>query len=87
MSKVLLTLCLLIALASFTFEPGASAQNNNGLVLSAPTAVGSYIFPPLRDRRRKKESVPEGGSAAAYLLLAGATCLGAIALQSRRQTA
>ena len=87
MSTVRLTLCLLIALAAFTFVPGASAQNNNGLVLSAPTAAGSYIFPPLRDRRRKKESVPEGGSGAAYLLLAGATSLWAIALHSRRQTA
>jgi hypothetical protein len=36
---------------------------------------------PKRDRRC--EQVPEGGSAAIYLLCAGITCVGAIVIRSR----
>lgn len=94
-----LSLCLLLALVCFALVPGASALNSSGEFavagnhtlgssLSTPGAVvGSFVLGPIKDRRHKRESVPEGGSAAAYLLLAGASCLGAIALQSRRRTA
>lgn len=40
---------------------------------------------PRRDRRC--EQVPEGGSAAIYLLGAGMTCLGAMVIRSRSQKA
>jgi hypothetical protein len=39
---------------------------------------------PRRDRRCQQ--VPEGGSAAIYLLGAGITCLGAMAIRSRSLT-
>lgn len=38
-------------------------------------------------RDRRCQQVPEGGSAAIYLLGAGITCLGAIAIRSRSLTA
>ena len=91
-----LSFCLLIVLVCIAFVPVASAQNTSGdfavagthSLVSSSAVVG--FFYPLpgkdRDRHHKRESVPEGSSTAAYLLLAGASCLGAIALQSRRKT-
>jgi hypothetical protein len=66
---------------------------NRKLVLSALlllcVAPASFAGRPERDRgcddRRNRpcHKVPEGGSAAIYLLGAGITCLGAMAIRSR----
>ena len=57
------------------------------LLCLAPT---SFAVRPNRDhdhgcdpRRQRCQQVPEGGSAAIYLLGAGITCLGAMVIRSR----
>lgn len=90
--------CLVLTLASMAFVPGASALDSRGGVLASgnslmgqvttPAPVASLLaFRPRDDRHRRKETVPDGGSTLAYVLVAGASCLGAIALFSRRRTA
>jgi hypothetical protein len=59
--------------------------------------TSTFLFDPFDNRKNKKPTcnphdpkcatVPEGGSALMYLLLASLTCFGAMVLRSRRQSA
>jgi len=67
----------LAALLLLCFVPASFARN--------PGRNRDHGCDPRRDRHC--EQVPEGGSAAIYLLVAGITCLGAMAIRSRSLTA
>ena len=64
------------------------------LNVTAPGQPGFVLFSPRNDRdrdgdrdHRNHKPVPEGGSTVAYLLLAGATCFGAMFLVRKQRTA
>jgi len=77
------------------FAPGAMAQRvqmsqplSNIVSASALTRYsGVLMFSPFNEEKKKKKKVPvpEGGSAALYLFLAGVSCFGAMLVSSRRQ--
>ena len=48
--------------------------------------LASVISLPPADRKKKRVAAPEGGRGLVYLLIAGFTCAGSIAMYSRRRT-
>jgi hypothetical protein len=73
------------------FLNAAVAAWNNGKGINLSQFANLYIFTPTswtggRPQEMWSEvSVPEGGAALGYLLMASLTCFGAMALRSRRQ--
>jgi hypothetical protein len=58
------------------------------LLCFAPSAMGLTVHDSDRDKKKCRDckvAAVEGGSAGLYLLLAGATCLGALRFRSRQQ--
>jgi hypothetical protein len=51
--------------------------------LAKPTESGKKGCAEVDARGKKCRQIPDGGSAAAYLLMAGSTCLGAMFIGSR----
>jgi hypothetical protein len=55
--------------------------------LAKPTESGKKGCTAIDAHGKKCRQVPEGGSAAAYLLIAGSTCLAAMCVRSRSNKA
>ena len=74
-----------VSVACFGLALDASASaGSSAWSAGAQGQVASLVITPLREPgHRKRQTVPEGGSALAYLALAGLSCFGAMAIRSR----
>jgi hypothetical protein len=76
---------MVLGVACFGFALDATASSSNlSWRAGTPGQVAALVVSPiLEPKKKKKESVPEGGTTMLYLGLAGVSCIGAMILRSR----